>query len=100
MNLQLQNYDAEMRGEQIQVISLHRLFLGNPGTGKTTVARLYGKMLQQFGFLSDGEIIETSPSDLKGHHQGDAASRTREICESAKGKVLFIDEVMADILLI
>lgn len=70
------------------------MFIGSPGTGKTTVARLFGRILKAFKLLSDGDFIETTPSDLKGVAVGEAADRTRKLVESAKGKVVFIDEVV------
>jgi SpoVK/Ycf46/Vps4 family AAA+-type ATPase/DNA-binding transcriptional MerR regulator len=92
MQLQLQNYDAEMRGERTQTISLHRIFLGNAGTGKTTVAELLGKMLHDFGFLSDGGVIKKTPADLMGSSVGEGVERTKDLFAMAKGKVIFIDE--------
>ena len=51
---------------KVDAVSLHRVFYGNPGTGKTRVARLYAQMLSEFGFLSEGGIVETKPSQFLG----------------------------------
>ena len=62
------------------------------GTGKTTVAKLLGKMLKEFRYLTDGDIITCTPADLKGSAVGEGVARTKALLDSAKGKVLFIDE--------
>lgn len=72
--------------------SFHMLFTGNPGTGKTTFARLIGKRLKEEGVLSRGHFIEISGRDLVGRYVGETAPKTAEICKSAYGSVLFIDE--------
>jgi replication-associated recombination protein RarA len=92
VDLQLQNYDREILGERPELISLHRVFHGNPGTGKTTVVRIYGALLKQLGLLSSGEFISCTPADLTGDAEGSAAANTKAMLEKARGKVLFIDE--------
>ncbi len=92
VDLQTQNYDREMVGGYAERISLHRVFYGNPGTGKTTVSRLYGALLKELGLLSKGDFIQCTPADLTGDAEGGAASNTKAMLERAKGKVLFIDE--------
>lgn len=70
----------------------HLIFTGNPGTGKTTVARLMGKIYHQLGLLETDEVIETERSKLVGQHIGQTEDNVKEILEASKGKVLFIDE--------
>lgn len=70
----------------------HMLFLGNPGTGKTTVAKLVGKMYHQIGLLSKGHTVETCRTNLVGEYLGQTEKRMREVIDEARGGVLFIDE--------
>ena len=72
--------------------TLHLAFMGNPGTGKTTVARIVGRMYKQLGLLSKGHFLEVSRTDLIAGYQGQTALKVKSVIEKAKGGVLFIDE--------
>lgn len=65
------------------------------GTGKTTFAKLYGRLLKELGFLSNGEVVAKTASDFVGSHVGESQNNTKAILESAQGKVLIIDEAYA-----
>lgn len=86
------NKKREESGLKAGKQALHMMFKGNPGTGKTTVARLIGKLFQKMGVLSKGHLIEAERADLVGEYIGHTAQKTRDLIKKALGGILFIDE--------
>lgn len=91
-----ENYRVQQRrkeqGLKTSAVSMHMIFTGNPGTGKTTIARLISKYLKAIGVLSGGQLVEVTRADLVGKYVGHTAPLTTQVMNSALGGVLFIDE--------
>ncbi|KAI8954428.1 P-loop containing nucleoside triphosphate hydrolase protein [Xylaria longipes] len=86
------NYNRELHEFRPIAFSLNQIFIGDPGTGKTTVARLYGRILADLGYLSRGDVILKTPADFIGDCLGKSEAQTKRILEASIGKVLVVDE--------
>ncbi|KAF4986972.1 hypothetical protein FGRMN_10595 [Fusarium graminum] len=86
------NFERELAEQPLVEFSLNKVFLGSPGTGKTTVAKLYGEILKDLGLLSNGELVVKNPADFVGAALGQSEAQTKGILAATMGKVLVIDE--------
>lgn len=85
-------HQRNLFGLNADALTLHMIFKGNPGTGKTTVARILGRMFAQIGVLPKGHLIEVERADLVGEYIGHTAQKTRAQVKKALGGILFVDE--------
>ncbi|MEM8900677.1 MAG: AAA family ATPase, partial [Bacteroidota bacterium] len=90
--VKLVKFYQEIGKDVLNSFSLHTIFSGNPGTGKTTVARILGKIYRALGLLERGELVECDRQALVAGFVGQTATKTAEIIDKAKGSILFIDE--------
>lgn len=86
------NYFREIRGLDPIPLNLNRVFVGEPGVGKTTVAELYAQILAELGIVSIGKVITKNPSDLLATHIGESEEQTKEALRDAMGNILIIDD--------
>ncbi|OPB46176.1 hypothetical protein A0O28_0062970 [Trichoderma guizhouense] len=86
------NYRREIDGKKLLNTSLNRVFLGPPGTGKTTVAKFYGQIIAEVGLVPNREVVFKVPSDFIGRYIGESEFKTNAIINATKGKVLIIDD--------
>ncbi|GMI24408.1 hypothetical protein TeGR_g12431 [Tetraparma gracilis] len=95
LDMAQKNFEKEEHGFKTSSVPLNRLFLGNPGTGKTTIAKIYGRILKALNFLEKGDVVFKSASDFLGSAIGESERKTAAILELAQENVLIVDEAYA-----